>query len=113
MPEPNAKDALHAIWREAAEKRIEHGIDWPRVVLALFRDLDQLRAEYEGLPFTCAGCGLEGTSAVDHVLCPDCGTVTRVTPPAAPTIYCLPALGEPCGHCPGCTPPATETGADQ
>ena len=35
------RDGLHAIWREAAEKGIEHGIDWPRVVLDLFRALDQ------------------------------------------------------------------------
>ena len=46
--EKDARAGLHAIWREAAEKGIEHGIDWPRVVLDLFRDLD--RAEGRSVP---------------------------------------------------------------
>lgn len=35
------KEALHSIWRDLAEKRIEHGVDWPGIARSLFRDLDQ------------------------------------------------------------------------
>ena len=43
--EKGARAGLHSIWREAAEKGIEHGIDWPRVVLDLFRSLDAAKAD--------------------------------------------------------------------
>lgn len=39
----DARAGLEAIWREAAEKGIAEGIDWPRVVLDLFKELDRLR----------------------------------------------------------------------
>jgi hypothetical protein len=47
--ENEAHAGLHAIWREAAQKGIEQGIDWPRVVLDLFQDLDTSEAEAHNL----------------------------------------------------------------
>jgi hypothetical protein len=35
------KNALRSIWRDLADKRIEHGVDWPSIVRTLFRDLDE------------------------------------------------------------------------
>ena len=37
------QDALRALWREAAEKRVD-GCDWPGIVLDLFKHLDDLRS---------------------------------------------------------------------
>jgi hypothetical protein len=41
--------ARRALWRELAEKGIEQGADWPRIVLTLFADIDHLAARLESL----------------------------------------------------------------
>jgi len=38
-----AEVARRALWRDLAEKGIEAGVDWPRVVRTLFRDLDDAK----------------------------------------------------------------------
>lgn len=42
--ESDQKAALRSIWRDLAEKRIEDGVDWPRIARALFADLDRSEA---------------------------------------------------------------------
>lgn len=46
MSEHSADYDAHAgrlrIWREAAEKGIESGIDWPMIARALFKELDSI-----------------------------------------------------------------------
>lgn len=37
--------ALRALWRDIAEKGIEIGVDYPRIVLTLFGDIDALTQE--------------------------------------------------------------------
>lgn len=64
-PEHNAESgtraALRSIWREAAEKRIEAGIDWPAIVLTLLKEIDSLPepSPRVAVPFSpwCGDCG--------------------------------------------------------
>lgn len=57
--------ARRELWRELAEKRIEQGVDWPNIVLTLFRDYDQL-AE------ACASRERAAAEAHDHDTCGEC-----------------------------------------
>lgn len=43
-PARSPREGLHSIWREAAEKRIDAGVDWPRIVLDLLNECDNLAA---------------------------------------------------------------------
>lgn len=43
---PTEHAELHALWREAAEKRID-GADWPSIVLDLLQHLDRVKALVE------------------------------------------------------------------
>lgn len=52
--------ALRALWRDIAEKDIEHGVDYPRIVLTLFGDLDKATARAEQAELTLRG--VEGES---------------------------------------------------
>jgi hypothetical protein len=35
---------LRKLWRDIAEKRIEDGVDYPRIVITLFNDINRLQA---------------------------------------------------------------------
>ena len=39
---PEHEVNLRRLWLELAEKRIEHGVDWPYIVRVLSRDIDRL-----------------------------------------------------------------------
>lgn len=62
-------EELRRLWRDLAEKGIEHGVDWPRIVVTLFRDLDQRKAERDALAEQVARL-LAGAGPSDPQDCP-------------------------------------------
>jgi hypothetical protein len=86
----DVRASLHALWREAAEKGIERGIDWPRVVLDLFRALDEaaadraeqrrLGAEVALLEVAAHGVALDKGSGIVCLCGEICNAVTKKSP---------------------------------
>lgn len=46
---PEHEKVLRDLWREAAEKGIDQGVDWPRIVLTLFDDVAAAEAREQAL----------------------------------------------------------------